>query len=82
MKAIIAISIIALTLLFFTRYDLYEAEDSITDSYSVVETGFYRMESCIAKGKSLKNPYKCIGHNAWGNLTKKNRDYNKEREID
>lgn len=82
MKVIIAISIAVFTLLFFTRYDLYESEGSFSDSYVVVEKGFYLQDSCIAKGEQLDKPYKCIGHNTWGEFRKKNHNYKQERDVE
>ncbi|GAB3096740.1 hypothetical protein G8770_16655 [Aestuariicella hydrocarbonica] len=81
MKVIIAISIAVITLLFFTRYDLYESEDSFSNSYVVVEKGFYLQESCISKGEQLDKPYKCIGYNTWSEFRKKNHNYKQERDV-
>lgn len=82
MKVIIAISIVVITLLFVKRYDLYESQDSFSDSYAIVEKGFFLRENCMAKGELLHKPYKCIGYNTWGKLLKKNHNYYKERETE
>ncbi len=82
MKVIIAVSIVVFALLFFKRYDLYESRNDFDNSYVVVEEGILLERSCISKGKTLDNPFKCVGHNLWGKFLKNNHDYNKEREID
>ena len=84
MKTIIAISICitVLTLLLIPRYDLYVLQDNFTDSYTIVEKGFFLEEHCIEKGKLLHKSYKCTGYSTWEEFLKKSYDYNNEREIE